>query len=185
MSSQVWWNLTRASAIVAWFLALGSILWGVLLSTRAMKGYDRPAWLLDLHRWMAALTCYFTGIHLLALVADSYVTFTIADLFVPYSNSYKSTPVALGIVSVYLLAAVQGTSLMMKRMSKTAWRRVHMLSYLMFALITVHAITAGSDIGTPWFTGISTMLAMVGAAVAGVRFVKGRWHPTSRAQILE
>ena len=181
MNTQVWWHLTRASAIVAWFMAFGSILLGVLLSTRAMKGIDRPAWLLDLHQWLGALTCWFTGVHLVTLVADSYITYTVADLFVPFSHPYKTTPVALGIVAMYLLLAVQGTSLMMKKLPKTLWRRIHMLSYLMFALITVHGITAGSDTGKPWFTGISTMLAMVGAAVGGIRFVKGRWRPASRA----
>ena len=37
MNPNPWWNLTRASAIVAWVLMAVAILWGVLLATRVLK----------------------------------------------------------------------------------------------------------------------------------------------------
>jgi cytochrome b len=71
MSPQFWWFLTRASGIVAWLMLTASIIWGIVLSTKAFPEQRRPAWLLDLHRWLGGLTVSFVAIHLAALVADS------------------------------------------------------------------------------------------------------------------
>ena len=38
-----YWDATRASANVAWVVLLFTILWGVLLTTRILRGMDRPA----------------------------------------------------------------------------------------------------------------------------------------------
>lgn len=174
MLSSVWWDLTRASANVAWGLCLFTILWGVLLTTRILRDMDRPAWLRDLHSWLGGLTIAFTIVHMLTLVQDKYVNFEVVDTLVPFSSSYRPLPVALGVTGFWLLVLIQGTSLMMKKMSRTTWRRIHMLSYPLYGIIIVHALTAGSDVGTPLYTGVTMALAMTGTAVGGIRFVAGR-----------
>ena len=174
MSTHLWWNLTRASANVAWILMFVSILWGVLMATRVLRPAPRPAWMLDLHRWLGWLTVIFTGLHMTSLVADSYVTFTVVDLLVPFSGSWKPGAVALGIISAYVLAAVQLTSVAMKRISKTTWRRIHMSSYVMFAVVSLHALLAGSDSGSRWFASFSMALVMMTAAAGSLRLVVGR-----------
>ena len=174
MIASIWWNLTRASANVAWVLVLATILWGVLLTTRVMRGLDRPAWLLDLHRWMGGLTILFTIVHMVSLIADTYVEFTPFSVLVPFASDYRSWEVSLGVFGFWLLVVIQGTSLMKKHLSQRIWRGIHMTSYPLYAIIVVHALTAGSDVGTPLYAGFSTALAMTGSAVAGTRWVVGR-----------
>ncbi|NCW84527.1 MAG: hypothetical protein EBV75_07345 [Acidimicrobiia bacterium] len=87
---QFWWFLSRASGIVAWALLTGSVLWGILLATRMLKAIDRPAWLLDLHRWLSALTIFAVALHLVALYADSYVEFSVTDLMVPFVATWRT-----------------------------------------------------------------------------------------------
>lgn len=183
MLSSIWWDTTRASANVAWGLCLFAILWGVLLTTRVLRGMDRPAWLRDLHSWIGGLTVMFTAIHMITLVQDNYVNFEVVDVLVPFSSSYRPVPVALGVVGFWTLIAVQGTSLMMKKISRTTWRRIHMLSYPLYATIVVHALTAGSDVGTPLYTGFSMALAMTGTAIGGIRWVAGRSIDRAKARI--
>ena len=50
MNAQFWWFLTRASGIVAWLMLTLSVIWGILLSTKAFPEQRRPVWLLSLHR---------------------------------------------------------------------------------------------------------------------------------------
>jgi DMSO/TMAO reductase YedYZ heme-binding membrane subunit len=50
---------------------------------------------------------------------------------------------------MYLLAAVEITSLMRRRLSKRVWQRTHYLSFPLFAFSTIHLITAGTDMGNP------------------------------------
>lgn len=85
MNEQIWWFLARSSGIVAWALLTASVLWGIVLSTDLFPRNRRPAWLLDLHRWLGGLTCGFLALHLVTLWADSYIEFTIADFLIPFT----------------------------------------------------------------------------------------------------
>lgn len=174
MNEHTWWYMSRASANVAWALVVLSILWGVLLSTRVLRNVDSPAWLRDLHSWLGGLSLMFAGIHMVTLIADSYVTFTVGDVLVPFSSQWRPIPTAVGIVTFWLLVAVQGTSLLMKKMPRATWRRIHMLSYLLFATSVVHALGSGTDVGSEVFTYFSVAVAMLGTSVACLRWVAGR-----------
>ncbi len=145
MSSQIWWYMARASGIVAWLMLTASVLWGVLLSTKAFPKHRRKAWLLDLHRWLGALTLAFIGLHIASLVADSYTHFGLADVLVPLASAWRPVAVALGVVSGWLLLTVQLTSLAMKRLPRKVWHAIHLSSYATFWLTSLHAALAGSD----------------------------------------
>jgi DMSO/TMAO reductase YedYZ heme-binding membrane subunit len=145
MNSQVWWYTARASGIVAWLMLTASVIWGVILSTKAFPRTRRPAWLLDLHRWLGGLTVSFVAMHLLALVADDYVHFGAADLAVPFASDWKPGAVALGVIAAWLLLAVEVTSLATKRLPRRVWRGVHLTSYVVFWLTSIHAALAGTD----------------------------------------
>ena len=110
MSAQIWWYVARASGIVGWLLLSAGVLWGILLPAR-LSDRQRPAWILDLHRWLAGLTLGFVGLHLATLVADSSIHFGLADLTVPFASDWKPIPVALGVIAAWLLGVVQITSL--------------------------------------------------------------------------
>ena len=149
MSPQFWWFLTRASGIVAWLMLTLTVIWGILLSTKAFPEQRRPIWLLSLHRWLGGLTISFLAIHLIALVADSYVTFGLADITIPYASDWKPGAVALGVLAAWLLVAVELTSLAMKHLPRKFWRVVHLTSYVAFWLTSLHAAFAGTD-ATSW-----------------------------------
>jgi DMSO/TMAO reductase YedYZ heme-binding membrane subunit len=66
---------------------------------------------------------------------------------------------------MYLLAAIEITSLLRHRMSKRAWHAVHLLSYFLFATTTVHMLTAGTDVKALVASSAAVLLAV--AAVFG------------------
>lgn len=145
MNEKLWWYIARSTGIVAWALVAASVIWGLLLTTRLLNGRPAPKWLLDLHRFLGGFSVTFTAFHLVGLVADTYTHFGPADLLVPFASAWKPLPVALGVVAMYLLAAVQATSLVMKRMPRRWWRWVHLTSFGVFWLSTLHGVTAGTD----------------------------------------
>jgi DMSO/TMAO reductase YedYZ heme-binding membrane subunit len=161
VNQQVWWYVTRSSGIVAWLALTASVLWGVMLSTKAFSTWRRPAWLLDMHRWLAGLTLAFVAVHIAALVADSYVEFDLLDVTVPFASDWKPLPVALGIMAMWLLVAIELTSLAMKRLPKRVWRGVHLASYLVFWLTSIHAALAGTDPAQRLYQ--ATAVIMIGA----------------------
>jgi DMSO/TMAO reductase YedYZ heme-binding membrane subunit len=151
------WLVARSSGIVAWALIVASAAWGLLLATRVLGRKASPAWLLSLHRFLGALAVVFTAVHVVAIVADQYVDFGLTEVLVPFASSWEPFAVALGIVGMYLLAAVQLTSLLRGHLSQSAWRRVHLLSYALFATTTVHALMAGTDTNALLPTGVAVI----------------------------
>lgn len=159
---QIWWYLTRSSGFIAWGLSILAIMLGLALATRALGPNPRPAWLLDLHRFVGGLTVLFLAVHLGALVADSYVHFGVADLLVPFASSWRSGAVAWGVVAFWFLIAVELSSLMMRRLPRRTWRAIHLTSYLAAVMATIHALTAGTDADNPLV--IWSVVASVSAA---------------------
>jgi predicted ferric reductase len=145
VNPQLWWYLARATGIVAWALVAASVLWGLVVSTRFVRARGAPRWFLDLHRFLGGLSVTFVALHLGTLVADSYVHFGLADVLVPFASGWKPLPVAIGIVAMYLLVAVEVTSLAMKRLPRHWWRSVHLSSFAVFWLATLHGVAAGTD----------------------------------------
>jgi predicted ferric reductase len=159
------WYVARSSGIVAWALVVATIVWGLLLATKVLGRRPAPAWLLSLHRYLGALTVAFVGVHVGAILLDTYTNFGITDVLVPFTGSWHPVAVAWGIVGMYLLAAIEITSLLRHRMSKRSWHAVHLLSYFLFATTTVHMLSAGTD--------AKAVLASTAAALLGTAVVFG------------
>lgn len=145
MNPQTWWYLARATGFVAWGLLTVSVVTGLVLSARLARGRPGPAWTLDLHRFLGGTAVVFTALHLAGLVADNYVHFGPADLFVPFASTWKPGAVALGLIALYLLVAIQVTSLFIRRLPRKIWRSVHLTSYAAFWASTFHLQLAGTD----------------------------------------
>jgi DMSO/TMAO reductase YedYZ heme-binding membrane subunit len=160
--SKIMWYTARASGIVAWALIIITIVWGLLLATRVLGRKPAPAWLLSLHRYLGALTLAFVGVHVGAILLDTYTNFGIVNVLVPFTGSWHPLAVAWGIVGMYLLVAIEITSLLRNRMSKRVWHSIHLLSYLLFAMTTIHLLTAGTDAKAILTT---TAAVLIGTAV--------------------
>ena len=167
--TQLWWYTARSSGIVAWAMLTASVVYGLALSTRAFGAKPRPNWLLDVHRFLGGAAVVFTGAHLLSLVLDTFVTFGPIELLVPFASEYRPSAVAWGVVGFYLLAAVEITSLLRAHLSKRAWRATHFLSFPLFVVATVHALTAGTDNDT---TALRAAVFAGAAAVAALTAVR-------------
>ncbi|MBX7158781.1 MAG: ferric reductase-like transmembrane domain-containing protein [Acidimicrobiia bacterium] len=162
MTEQVWWYVARASGIVASALVAAAVIWGLLLSTRVLRDRPRPAWLLDLHRMLGGLAVAFVVVHVASLAADSYVEFGPVDVLVPFVSDWRPGPVAFGVLATYLLMAAEVSSLMMRRLPRRWWHRVHLSSYVCFWAVTMHGATAGTDVANPLFRwGSITAIAVV------------------------
>jgi DMSO/TMAO reductase YedYZ heme-binding membrane subunit len=174
MNHQVWWHLARSSGIVAWALLALSVMWGLLLSTRALGRKPSPPWLLDLHRFLGGLAVVFTGLHIAGLVADSYVHFGVADVLVPMASGWKPGPVALGVVALWLLLAVEVSSLMMRRLPRAVWRRIHMASFALFVVAGLHGSLAGTDAANAVYRDVSVALILATLLLTLVRIIVPR-----------
>ncbi|MCP3818824.1 2Fe-2S iron-sulfur cluster-binding protein [Streptomyces sp. A3M-1-3] len=160
MDPQLWWHLARVGGLMSWWLLSATVLWGLLMSTRVLGPRAAPARLYDLHRFLSGLSLAFLTVHLLALLADSWVDIGLLQLLVPFTSDYRPAAVAWGVTALYLLAAVEVTSLLKDRIPHRWWRYVHGSTFALFVLTTVHALTAGTDATAVWWTGLALAAAV-------------------------
>lgn len=174
MLDHIWWYLARATGIFTLALSGGAVLWGLLLSTRIIRRRSLPKWLLDLHRFLGALTVAFLALHVGTLMLDSYVSFAVKDAFVPMASKWKAGAVAWGIVAMYLLLVVEATSLVKNHLPQRLWHITHLLSFVAFGLSITHAATAGTDSANRVYLVVAIAMTTAVVFLTMFRIVIGR-----------
>jgi methionine sulfoxide reductase heme-binding subunit len=173
------WYSDRAAGIVALVLLTGGVCLGIALAGRA-RSTRWPAFAIEeVHRYLGFLTGAFIGLHAFAILVDSYVPYSLTQLLVPGTAATRTIPVAAGVVSAELLAALALTNRYRKRLTYAFWRKAHYLNFLVWILALGHAITAGTDSDRPW---AAYLYGTCAAAVSGLlawRILLGR--PQARA----
>jgi methionine sulfoxide reductase heme-binding subunit len=181
MSSTLLWYTARAAGIVTWALLAASVLWGLALSTRALRGRPRPAWLLDLHRFLGGAAVIFLTVHVVTILLDTYVHFGLVEVLVPLTATWRPGPVAWGIVAMYLLVAVELTSLARARLPKRFWDSSHYLVFPLFAFASIHALTAGTDRGAALLRWPVFAVAALVAVMTAMRAAEVARHGPTRS----
>jgi len=174
--SHLFWYTARAGGIVAWALTAASVVWGLWLSGRVRPFGVRPAWILDLHRFLGGLATIFVGVHVLAILADTYTNFGLSDVLVPFAAKWHPLAVAWGIVGLYVMLAVELTSLARKHLPHQLWRRVHVMALPLYVFATIHYLAAGTDATNP------VSLVAMGVATASVAILFTRRMQELRAK---
>ena len=170
MKSQMWWYMARSGGVVAWSLSAISVVSGLFLSSRVLgRRIDGPK-LLDLHRFLGGLALVFTGVHLVGLVVDSTMHLGPAEVLVPFASVAHPVAVAWGVVALYLLLAVEITSLLRRRVGERVWRMVHYGGFGVFLFGTIHGLKIGTDVENPllWWPAAGVSAAIVGLVAARI-----------------
>jgi len=173
------WYVARSAGIVSWALLALSVIWGLALSTRAFGRRPRANWLLDLHRFLGGLAVIFVGVHLVGLVFDQWIEIGLRQMLVPFTSEWNPSAVSWGVVALYLLGAIEVTSLLRNRIPKRWWKGVHMSSYLLYVVATVHMFTAGTDAGSRYLQWAAMGATAVIAALTAYRI----WGPDKATSI--
>ncbi len=150
MDPHFWWYLARASGIVAfWLLALSSAL-GVGMTSRLWDRIAGRRWPFEVHRFSSILALAFVGLHIAALIPDSWTDFTPADLLVPGLSTYRPLAVAMGVVAMYGAVVTIASFYVRKLIGYKTWRTLHYGTFAVFVLVLLHGIYAGTDSTDGW-----------------------------------
>jgi len=139
------WYLSRSAGFVAYLLLWGSVVWGLLLSSKIGQGRFRPPALLDAHQFLSNVALGFAFFHGLVLMGDRYLSFPLQAVLVPFASSYESVLVAAGQIGLWLSLFVSLSFLVRKRIGQRRWRSFHYVSFAAYWLVLVHAAILGTD----------------------------------------
>jgi DMSO/TMAO reductase YedYZ heme-binding membrane subunit len=173
MSSSFVWYVARAGGLVSYVLLATTVIWGTALAARAFRARPGLPWLSGMHEWLGVLALTFVGVHIGALLLDTYIRFSPVDVLVPFASHWHPGAVAWGVVGFYLMLAVHLSARFRGKLPKQyrpLWKKVHLASYPLFAVATIHLLTAGTDRGTfPLLLGVAALIAAVLTAVGKFR----------------
>ena len=100
----------------------------------------------------------------------------------PLASSWHPLAVAWGILGMYLLVTIEVTSLLRRHLSMRVWRGIHLLSYALFAVATVHLLTAGTDSADVLPETIAIGVGVV-AVFLGALLLTWRSAPRTRSKL--
>lgn len=172
-SQLVWFTTRGAGALSLCLLSLA-----VALGLLGAVGAKNPRWprflITTLHRNLALLSLAFLAIHVVTAALDPYTALGWGAALVPWRSSYRPLWVAIGVISLYLGAAVMVTSLLRRWLSYRAWRFVHWSAYALWPLAVIHSLGAGSDTRFVWMDTVYTACGAVVAVFFVVRLARRR-----------
>lgn len=168
MSNELWWAIMRASGLTSWFFLTLTLVWGAIVSGRLVGRNGARRWLLDLHPYLGSIGLATLVLHIVGAVADTYVKIDAVDAFVPFTSGWNAWGVGLGVLAMWLLVTVEVTSLLRRRLARRTWHGIHLASYGMAWLVTLHAAFTGTDLKNPAVAWAAFGL-VVAASVVGVR----------------
>ncbi len=144
----VFWYASRALGLVAYVALTLELLLGLSASTGVLARRIGRGRLIELHRWLSALMLGAVGAHALVLLGDQTVRLSIVELLVPFTTSYRPFAVGLGVLGAYVMLVVHASFALRRWIGPRVWRRVHYLTFPLFAAATLHGLLAGSDART-------------------------------------
>src|SRR5205823_2010859 len=146
-----------------------SVVLGMSLSRRGRLVWPKFA-VENVHRFLTILTGSFLAVHVGWIRLDSVVPFSLGQVLVPFTASYRPFATGLGVVALELLCAVGVTNALRRRLPYRVWRRAHYASFGVWAAATVHGVLSGTDRAEPWFLALYAGAVAAVLATASLRF---------------
>ncbi len=173
-SVQALWYVTRAAGIIAYLLLWLSTAWGLAVASKIFDPLLPRAFTFDAHEFLSLLAIGFTVLHVVVLLGDRYLPFSVAQVLIPFVAPYRPLWVGIGVIGLYLTLLVTVTFYIRRWISQKAFRAIHLLSFLAYFGVTLHGLFAGTD-SVLW----TTQLMYAGTALAIV-FLTVYWFLVTR-----
>ena len=179
------WLLERLAAFLAYLAMTGSVVYGLLLSTKLLDAIAHRPISFALHQDLAAVGLGLAGVHGALLGLDASVPFSLSQMLIPGLAPYAPLAGAAGQLTFYLTAVVVASFYVRRRIGQRAWRALPVLPFLAFAGATAHGIVAGSDSGATWTFWMYAGSVAIVAFLFAYRLVTALVRPSSaRQQVL-
>lgn len=168
------WYVTRASGLVAAASLVMLLLSGIGSVTGQTFKYLEPLTAWATHRALGITFSIAILVHMSVLLFDHFAPFNLMEILVPWVSTYEpatiaginfgSLYVALGILAFYGSLVIMIFSLLWIDKKPKTWKFTHLFSYLVIAMVFVHALMIGTDTGS----GIVMWLWIASALLVGI-----------------
>ena len=159
VSEKAYWFISRSSGIIAYLLLTLGMVWGLMQSGKLFRSRVSPLLALGMHSHLSWLGLGLAALHGIILIGDSYIKIDLVRVFTPFLSEYRPISVGLGIIAFYLMLLLALSFYARKYLGQKNFRLFHYSSFVVFVLVTLHGILAGTDsISLWWFYALSLIV---------------------------
>jgi sulfoxide reductase heme-binding subunit YedZ len=174
----LYWLSSRAAGTAALVLASAAVFVGALraggLAGSGVRGSSRRLELGIIHEALGLATIVALLIHGLVLIGDSYLSWSLVDVAVPFVSSYKPGGNGVGIISGYIFILLSLTYYVRDRIGDSTWMVVHRFVLLAWVGSFIHTFAVGTDKHKFWFLVVIFLPAIGALAALVMRLTGGR-----------
>jgi hypothetical protein len=165
------WYIARGAGLSALVLLTLSLCVGAVISGRVHARAGARTVAQYVHRWLACMGLAVLGVHITAILADSFAHVGWLHAIIPFTSQYRPLWVGLGTLALYAYLLVAFSGFLRGRLAASPtgariWRGLHGSAYVAWALSMLHGLRAGTDSGVGWVRWI--YLGCLGAAAGAV-----------------
>jgi predicted ferric reductase len=171
------WYVVRGTGVIAYALLALSAIVGLTISGRVAPQGRARVDAYEIHTFTSLLALAFGLTHALSLLLDNFVSFSPLQTLVPFTSDYRPVSVALGIIGIYLTAAIYASFWIRQRIGYKRWRTFHYATFGAFVLITLHAIFSGTDAHRLWLVAIVVIACVSIAGLTVYRAASAQSRP--------
>lgn len=139
------WMITRAAGLTAYVLLWLSTAWGLAVSNKILDGLLHRAFTYDFHEFLSLLAIGFALLHIVVLMVDKYLPFSLTEILVPFIAPYRPLWVGVGVIGLYLTILVTVTFYIRRWIGPQTFRIIHYASYTAFIAVALHGLLSGTD----------------------------------------
>lgn len=139
------WIIARVSGLVAYVLLFLIMLLGEAVKTGLTYRFMSPTTVWAVHKYFGIALSFVVLAHIVSLLFDDFLNFTLVELLVPMVSHFSPVLVSLGIIGLYLFAAIAVSSLWYLDKFPRFWRLLHYMGYPTFVLLFLHGVLIGTD----------------------------------------
>ncbi len=162
-SVQIWWYVTRSAGIIAYLLLWLSTVLGLAVASKYMDIMLDRMFTYDFHQFVSLLSIGFLLVHVLVLLIDRFLPYSVAQILIPFISPYRPIWVGVGVIAFYVILLVTITFYLKRQIGMKAFRAIHVLSLLGYVGGLVHGIYSGTDTALPamqWVYRITGLVAL-------------------------
>jgi sulfoxide reductase heme-binding subunit YedZ len=179
MDHHLFWIASRAAGTAALLLSSAAVGVGLTMGGRMVKG--RGLDLRAAHEALSLATLIAIVVHAGALLADSYLKPSLADITIPFVHGYKEPWMSIGIVAGWALVALGASYYFRARIGVARWRRLHRWTALAWLAGIVHSLGEGTDAGQAWFLAAVAIAVVPALVLLAIRHLPSSTPVPSRS----
>lgn len=166
LGEHVFWITSRAAGVAALVASSAAVGAGLLMSGRTRTKIPD---LRVVHEALSLATLGALALHALALLGDSFMAPSLADITIPFVSGYQPFWTSMGIVAGWMLILLGLSYYVRGRIGPARWRRLHRFTALAWVLGIAHSVGEGTDAGAAWFLLTAGVVVLPVAALLAVR----------------